>query len=119
MWPKTGSRAHVKSFGTPHALGCEAIARCRAQAWYSTHRPRVSRLARQRNTNLFFEECAMRYVVVTMSVAALMLGALAGSAEAKAKAGKTGATPATHTGMFVSATGGKLVMTGEKGKEQS
>jgi hypothetical protein len=59
----------------------------------------------------------MRYVIVTMSVAALVMGSLAGSAEAKAR--RTGVTHAAHSGTFVSAASGKLIMTGNNGKEQS
>jgi hypothetical protein len=59
----------------------------------------------------------MRYVIVTMSVAALVVGSLAGSAEAKAR--RTGVTHTAHSGTFVSAANGKLVMTGNNGKEQS
>jgi hypothetical protein len=59
----------------------------------------------------------MRYVVVTMSVAALVVGFLAGSAEARAR--RTGVTHAAHSGTFVSAAGGKLVMIGSNGKEHS
>src|SRR5262245_47474894 len=56
-------------------------------------------------------------IVVTMSVAALVVGLLAASAEAKSR--RTGVAPAAHSGTFVSAAGGKLVMTGDKGKEHS
>ena len=59
----------------------------------------------------------MRKVVVTMIVAALTMWALAGSAEAKARG--TGVTHTAHSGTFVSAAGGKLVMTGRNGKEHS
>jgi hypothetical protein len=52
-----------------------------------------------------------------MSVAALTMWALAGSAEAKARG--TGVTHTAHSGTFVSAAGGKLVMTGRNGKEHS
>jgi hypothetical protein len=59
----------------------------------------------------------MRYVVVSMSVAALAVALVAGSAEAKMR--RTAVTNATHRGTFVSAVGGKLVMTGNSGKEHS
>jgi hypothetical protein len=58
----------------------------------------------------------MKFAVVTLSVAVMAMGMLLVS-PASAKAHK--ANHLSHTGTFVSASNGKLVMTGHNGKEHT
>ena len=57
----------------------------------------------------------MRFTVVTMGVAALAVGMLAARVEAKSPK----VDHPSHSGTFVSAGGGKLLMTGRNGKEHT
>ncbi len=57
----------------------------------------------------------MRFAVAMMSVAALAIGLFAARAEARVRK----VEHPTHNGTVVSATGGKLIMTGRGGKEHT
>jgi hypothetical protein len=75
-----------------------------------------SSLAFERYVFFSQEESVMRSVLVTLSLAVMAIGMLYVSS-ASAKARKV--DHLSHTGTFVSAANGKLVMTGRNGKEHT